>query len=169
MLQVPYRTDFNYYPNEPQTILESTLTEVLKHANLLSFNLPTLCEVDYDAETNLYAFELVLQNNIAFYDSSAGERDVRRMNHHFQHLQTNCAKSRDNLYNTYCARLQQYQYEVHMSGRSTIIPEQSWVEYLEYCKKWQYFLFANIVFVSCTKASYDRNGRICVVRFKIEC
>ena len=169
MFTVPYHTDFNYYPNEPQTILESTITEVLRHANLLSFNVPSLCMIDYDVKNNLYTFELVLQNAIAFYDTSAGERDVRRMNHHFQHLQTNCAKTRDKLYCTYCTKAQQYQKEIEMYGHSSVILEQSWVEYLEYCKKWQYFLFANLVFVSCTKASYDRNGRICVVRFKIEC
>lgn len=38
------------------------------------------------------------------------------------------------------------------------IPEQSWVNYREFCKKYQYFLYANIVFVSCTKASYDKYG-----------
>ena len=169
MFPLPYLAGYNYYPNEAQVILENAIVQVVRHANLLSFVPPSLCEVSYDEKTKLYTFELVLYNNVSHYSRDCAERDVNRLNHHFQHLQTNCAKTRDNLYNTHCTKLQQYQYEMQTYGHSSIIPEQSWIQYLEYCKTWQYFLSATILFVSCTKASYDRHGRICVVCFKINC
>ena len=167
MLQIPYHTGFDYFPNEAQTILENNITEVVNHANLNAFHLPSLCLLDYDSQHNLLTFELMLKDNVTYYDSNTGERDISHLNRHFQHLQTKCVNHINNLYQTHCMQCQQWQYDMQMNGYSSVIPEQSWIAYLDYLKKWQYFLCANIVFVSCAKASYDRRGRVCVVKFKI--
>ena len=169
MLLIPYNRDFYYaYNNEPQIILETTITEVVKHARLLSFNLPSLCEVDYDAASNLYTFELVLLDTINIYDANASERDVRRLNHHYEHLKTKCLQQKDSLLEEYNICYTTYQNELAVYGVSSLNPEAAWLKYIEYCKAWQYFIFANIVFVNCSKANYDRRGRTCVVKFKIQ-
>ena len=164
---VPYNTVFSYYPSEVKMILENTITEIFKHTNLSSCKNLYLCEIEYDKTYNLYSFEVELQETVTYYDARCGERDVRHLNNHFKHLQSKCIQNWDCQYQHLCYCQQQYIQQMSHLGYSTIIPEQTAVQYREWLKKWQYFLDFNIVFVSCTKANYDRSGRTCVVRFKI--
>lgn len=170
MYSLPYDSQFTYCNNELQVIMENTVTEVVKHTQSTIFIAPTLCQVEYDASTNLLSFELVLRDDINYYDEQRGKKDIDRFNHHYQHLQVQHATQGKALYTQYYNLHSQYLNEMQNYGYSAVNLlniEQLWIACNEYMKQWQYYVSFNLAFVSCSKASYDPTGRICVVRFKI--
>lgn len=169
-LTFPYNSSFTYVDNEIQVLIEKTVTEVIGHTHSTFFVAPSLCEVTYDAPMNLFSFELILNRNVDYYDEQLGKKDVERFNHHYEHIQVQHRNDCNSLCMQHSDLYRRYESELQNCGYSNINPilvEQAWINYCEALKSLQYFVTFNVEFVSCSKATYDPTGRICVVRFKI--
>lgn len=167
MFSIPYNTDFNYMNlKEVQNILEDTITLIFNALNFGIFHQLSLCELECDSN-GIFSFEIELRDSVIVFDENTIDRFIRRLNHRFSHYQQKCREKYNELLNNYYYATQQFYYEIQCFGASNITPEKEQLNYINYCKKWQYFLYADIIFLSCTKASYDRNGRTCTVYFKI--
>lgn len=151
---------------EVQNILEDTVTMIFNALNFSIFQPLSLCEIECDS-AGIFSFEIELRDSVIVFDENTIDRFIKRLNHRFGHFQQKCREKYNELLNTYYVATQQFYYEIQNIGFSNITPEKEQLNFINYCKKWQYFLYADIIFLSCTKASYDRNGRTCTVYFKI--
>lgn len=169
MFQIPYHTGYTYTGEiEVQNIFEETLTLVFNSVHFAIFYPISLCEIEYDSKTNTFFFEVYSKDNAISFDEDKNMRYIKRLNHLYAHLKEKCIEKKLEMELIFNNAIQQYNFQLQSYGFSQLNLDKYNVDYINYCKKWQYFLFANITFLSCAKANYDRLGKTCVIYFKCE-
>lgn len=164
--KLPYYNAFDYQNMEEiVVILENTITEIVQHANLSYYQKPSLCLID-GGKHGIFRTELELKDNVTnpeFYE----KRDLKILNKHFCHLQERYEteyKHKDSEFSYLC---QKNDMQLQTYGYSEIDLDRAHLAFTDFCKKKQYFLCTCIRFESLARASYDRYGRISVLKFKI--
>ena len=166
-LNIPFHTDYNYEMGELEAILEQTITYILNHARLSSFEPCSLCTIDIEPNTGCLTTELILHDSVNGYEHYLAQKDITKLNHHFRALKIQHKKEFQRLYEEAFETEQAYHAQIFYDGYSNINPNRKWYLFHDYRKKWQYLLFSTIQFETISRVNYDKHGRICLLRFKI--
>ena len=158
---------FNYVDvSEVQCIVERTITKVLQHAHLTPFVYPNYLVVSNDLENNLLVTELELRPGEA-YSQNRENRDLQRLASHYRALKNEVVKK----YKSFLNNLNRACANQNANGSFRNVwsdVESLEVHLLDFEKEHQYFLSSHLRFVSLNRAPYDRDGRVCQLRFAIE-
>ncbi len=146
-------------------VLDETITKVLQHSRLSRYELPTLVEVENFAP-NLYSVELVARENV-INSEQYSERDVRSLNHHFEYLKNKCLIEAQNLDTKFWVEYNKASWELKMYGQTTVDIQKNQLICDNFVAKNQFFLNVDLRFLTISRATYDRNGRIYFLKFRI--
>lgn len=158
---------YPYGIEEIRGMVEYTITQILFNARLRAFNSQPYYIVEFDSETNLLQTELILMDSVDGYSESREKHDLKRLNEHYRALKIKCAKHYDKMCDQYNNSQIQYQ-QNHIASIFCTSLESMFIHEMDFAKENQYFLEFNLEFVSLRRAVYDRTGRTCFLKFKIQ-
>lgn len=163
-----FSTEFVYLdPEEVRYIVERSLTAVVKHAHLTPFAYLNELVVSNDVNNKkLLVTELELHSD-ASYSQHREAKDLQRLASHYRALRIEAMRKQQILANNLqCACARQQQNAAFGAVWSDV--ENCQLRLQEFIKEHQFFLMFNMRFISLSRASYDRDGRVCLLRFAIE-
>ena len=159
-----YNSNFSYTgANEVRSILERTMSRVIAHAHLVPFVAEKHIIVNNDSRfQNIFQAEVFLKEGES-YSEQRESHDLRRLTSHFRVLQNDVLQEfirRQRI-------LSDFQANAMPTPENQLKFQRGIAKINDFAKEYQYFLFANIRFISLSHASYDCDGRVCILRFEV--